>query len=689
MQLNKRKPNRLIKEKSPYLLQHAYNPVDWYPWSDEAFKKAKEEDKPIFLSIGYSTCHWCHVMERESFEDEEIAKILNENFVCIKVDREERPDIDQFYMNICIMVRGHGGWPLTIIMTPDKKPFFVGTYFPKESTYYKIGLKDLLIQLSELWKNDKEKVLARADQILKNLKLLTKQSNNVELLNDEDLKNCYLHFKDNFDQIYGGFGKAPKFPSPQNLMFLLRYFYFFNEKKALEMVIKTLKQMAKGGIFDHVGFGFHRYSTDNLWLLPHFEKMLYDQGMLILAYTEAYQITKNNEFKKTAEKIINYLLRDMKNPKGAFFSAEDADSEGEEGKFYTWDYKELKNILQEDFEVFKHISNIKPEGNYREEATNKLSGRNIIYISRDWEELSLELGKSKEELMEIFQKSLEKLFNERQKRIRPLKDTKILTDWNGIVIKALAKAGKVFNNLNYIKETKATADFIIKNLYKNGILLHRYKDGEAKINGNLDDYAFFIWGLLELYQATFEDKYLKYAIELTDKAISLFWDYEEGGFFFSSKDNKDILIRQKELYDGAYPSGNSIMYNNLVDLFKMTSNLKYKGYVESMEKLYSYPIKKVPFGSPMFLIGFMNILNPIEIVAVGDRDLSLNILNNIDRDKFLPNKVQIFKSNYTNTISDFVNNIPKSDKTKFYVCRDFTCSQPVESREEILKIIES
>jgi uncharacterized protein YyaL (SSP411 family) len=686
MQLNKRKPNRLIKEKSPYLLQHAYNPVDWYPWCDEAFEKAKKEDKPIFLSIGYSTCHWCHVMERESFEDEEIAKILNENFVCIKVDREERPDIDQFYMNICVMVRGHGGWPLTIIMTPDKKPFFVGTYFPKESTYYKIGLKDLLLQLSELWKKEKDKVLTRADQILKNLKLLSKQSTNVELLNEEDLNNCYLHFKDNFDPIYGGFGKAPKFPSPQNLMFLMRYYYFFKEKKALEMAVKTLKQMAKGGIFDHVGYGFHRYSTDNLWLLPHFEKMLYDQAMLLLAYTEAYQITKNEDFKKIVEKIIVYLIRDMENLKGAFYSAEDADSEGEEGKFYTWEYKELEKILEDDFEVFKKISNIKPEGNYREEATNRPSGRNIIHISRDWQELSLELGKSPEEIKEVYNRAIKKLFEARENRIRPLKDTKILTDWNGMVIKALSKAGRFFNIDEYIEIAKRTADFIISNLYKDGVLYHRYKDGEAKVKGNLDDYAFLIWGLIGLYQSTFEDKYLEIAINLTDKAISLFWDYEESGFFFSSKDNKDILIRQKELYDSAYPSGNSIMYNNLVDLFKMTSDLKYKRYIESMEKLYSYPIKKVPFGSPMFLIGFMNMLKPIEIVASGDKNKTLAILKDIDRE-FIPNKTQVLKSEYTTKLSDFIKNIPDSKSPLFYICRDFTCSQPVKTKEEILKEI--
>jgi len=687
MQLEERKPNRLINEKSPYLLQHAYNPVDWYPWSEEAFEKAKKEDKPIFLSIGYSTCHWCHVMERESFEDEEIAKILNENFVSIKVDREERPDIDQFYMNICILVRGHGGWPLTIIMTPDKKPFFVGTYFPKESSYYKIGLKDLLQQIIELWKKDKNKVLERAEQILKNLKYLTDRPNNIpELINEDDVDKCYLHFKDNFDRIYGGFGKAPKFPSLQNILFLFRYYYFYKESNALRMAIKTLKSMAKGGIFDHVGYGFHRYSTDNQWLLPHFEKMLYDQAMMILAYTEAYQITKNDLFKEIVQKVATYLFRDMENREGAFYSAEDADTEGEEGKFYTWEYEELKNILGDDFEIFKHISNIKKEGNYREEATNRLSGRNIIYISRDWNELVVDLNMPEDKLKNVFYNSLEKLFKEREKRIRPLKDTKILTDWNGLVIKALAKAGRVFDNDEYIQKAKKTADFIIKNAYKNGVLYHRIKDNEAKVKGNLDDYAFFVFGLLELYQSTFEDKYLKLAVELTDKAINLFWDYNEGGFFFSSKDNKDILIRQKELYDGAYPSGNSIMYNNLVDLFKITANPRYKEYVQLIEKTYAHPIKKVPFGSPMFLIGFMNMLKPIDIVSTGDKNRALKTLAQLE-EKFIPNKTQVYKSDYTSSLSEFIKNIPNSKEEKFYICKDFVCSEPVKTKGEILKII--
>jgi len=626
-------------------------------------------------------------MEKESFEDEEIAQILNENFVSIKVDREERPDIDQFYMNICIMVRGHGGWPLTVIMTPDKKPFFVGTYFPKESSYYRIGLKDLLLQMADIWKKDKQKVLNRADQILKNFKYLSKKSDEEGyFLNEEDIEKCFLHFKDNFDRIYGGFGKAPKFPSPQNLIFLLRYYHFYKDDYALNMVIKTLKNIAKGGIFDHVGYGFHRYSTDSQWLLPHFEKMLYDQAMLIWAYTEAYQITKDEFFKNTAEKIATYLFRDMENKEGAFFSAEDADSEGEEGKFYTWEYSELENILGEDFEIFKHISNIRKEGNYREEATNKLSGKNIIHISRSWDELVIDTGKTVDELKKIYNRSLEKLFKAREKRVRPLKDTKILTDWNGLVIKALSKAGRVFYNKTYIDKAKNTADFIIKHMYKDGILYHRYKDGEVAIKANLDDYAFFIFGLLELYQSTFEDKYLQIAMELMDKALELFWDNKEGGFFFSSKDNKDVLIRQKELYDGAYPSGNAVMYNNLVELFKITSDIKYKKLITKMENLYSYPLKKIPFGSPTFLIGFMNMLNPVEIVATGDKNRALDILFKVE-EVYIPEKTQIYKSEFTDKISEVIKNIPTGDKEKFYICKNFACSEPVETVETPQEII--
>ncbi len=682
-----KKPNRLINEKSPYLQQHAYNPVDWYPWGEEAFKKAEEEDKPIFLSIGYSTCHWCHVMEKESFEDEEVAKLMNETFINIKVDREERPDIDQFYMNICIMVRGHGGWPLTVIMTPDKKPFYVATYIPKESSYHRLGLKDLIKQIKELWENDREKILQRAEKILEHYQDFTKPRHSDEEITEVDITNAVLYFQDSFDKEKGGFGKAPKFPSPQNLIFLTRYSKIYKDDKTFKIVEKTLKEMKKGGIYDHVGYGFHRYSTDKEWLLPHFEKMLYDQGMLIWAYTEAYQYSKEKIFKETVEEVVEYLLRDMYNKDGAFYSAEDADSEGEEGKFYVWEYDELKDILGEDFEIFKEISNIKKEGNFREEATGKLTYKNIIYIDKSFEEVAKLFNKTPNEIENVFKESLKKLHKERKKRIRPLRDEKILTDWNGLIIKALSFAGRVFKNDKYINLAKETSEFIIKNLYIDGELYHRYKDGETKIKGNLDDYSFFIMGLIELYQSTFEDKYLELVNKLTDKLIQDFWDNINGGFYFTAKDNKDVLIRQKEFYDGAYPSGNSIAYNNLVWLYKLTTDEKYRKYIQKMEKAYSSYIKRVPYGSPMFLIGFLSMLNSTEIIFNGKKDRAIDLAKKSE-EVYIPSKVLGYKTELLDKLSDFVKNIkPVKDSVEIYICSNFSCREPINTEDMFIKVL--
>ncbi|MEN3037834.1 MAG: thioredoxin domain-containing protein, partial [Candidatus Kryptonium sp.] len=512
-----KKYNRLINEKSPYLLQHAENPVDWYPWCDEAFEKAKVEDKPIFLSIGYSTCHWCHVMEKESFEDEEVAKILNENFVSIKVDREERPDIDSVYMSVCQAMTGHGGWPLTIIMTPDKKPFFAGTYIPKHSRFGRIGLIDLLQRVSHLWKENKEKLLSLADEITTDLKQAFSQSIVNDTIDESVLSLAYDQLKSQFDPEYGGFGKAPKFPIPHNLMFLLRYWRKTGNPKALEMVEQTLNSMYLGGIYDHIGFGFHRYSTDRYWLLPHFEKMLYDQALLLIAYLETYQATQNQKYARICNEISSYVLRNLTNPNGGFFSAEDADSEGEEGKFYLWEFNELKEILnQEEFNFVVGKFNIQIDGNYYDEVRKSKTGKNIFYLT---EHLS-------NENITKWETIRQKLFKYREQRIHPLKDDKILTDWNGLMICAFARAYSVLRNENYLNIAKNSADFILKNLLKDGKLLHRFRDGEAKINAYLDDYAFLIWGLIELYEASFETKYLRNAIVLTEKMIQLFWDDE-------------------------------------------------------------------------------------------------------------------------------------------------------------------
>jgi len=681
------KPNRLINEKSPYLLQHAYNPVDWYPWCEEAFERAKKEDKPIFLSIGYSTCHWCHVMEKESFEDEEIAKVLNENFISIKVDREERPDIDKIYMDICLMLNGHGGWPLTVIMTPDKEPFFVGTYFPKESRYNRAGLKDILLGVINYWKNKREDLLNRAKKVVEYIQNENKPSK--ENISPEVIDRGYNELKNRFDKNYGGFSSRPKFPTPHNIIFLLKYYKRKNDDYALYMAEQTLKRMRLGGIFDHIGYGFHRYSTDNIWLLPHFEKMLYDQAMLIIAYSHAYQITKNPFYKKVAEEIIEYITRDMYDKEnGGFYSAEDADSEGKEGKFYLWTIEEIKHLLKDDADLFIKIFNIEEEGNFYEEATGRKTGENIIYLKKDIPELSEELKIDKDILTEKIEKWRKILFEEREKRVHPLKDDKILTDWNGLIIAALSIAGKAFENDSYINYAKSSADFILNKMYKDGRLLHRYRENEAAIDANLDDYSYFIFGLIELYEATLEDKYLENVINLTKKIIELFYDEENGGFFFTPKDREILLTREKEVYDGAIPSGNSVALYNLIKIQKITADLELEEKIYKTVQYFASDIKRLPSYHTFFLFALDYLFyGGYEIVITGDKQKALEVAKNINKE-YIPNKVLLYLSDYSKKIAPYTENMKSDEKDiNIYICKDFSCNMPVNNTEDALKLL--
>jgi hypothetical protein len=679
-----KKYNHLINEKSPYLLQHAENPVDWYPWCDEAFERAKNENKPIFLSIGYSTCHWCHVMEKESFQDEEVAKILNENFVSIKVDREERPDIDSVYMNICQAMTGHGGWPLTIIMTPDKKPFFAGTYIPKYSKYNRLGLIDLLQRIAQLWNENREKLLLLADQITDEIKQALTHIQPKETIDEQIFTQAYEQLESQFDPEYGGFGSAPKFPTPHNLMFLLRYWKITGNMKALAMVEKTLNSMSLGGIYDHIGFGFHRYSTDRQWILPHFEKMLYDQALISIAYLEAYQATGNLRYKKLCDEILSYVLRNLTNPNGGFYSAEDADSEGEEGKFYLWEFEELRKVLnQDEFNFVCEKFNVQKDGNYFDELRKGRTGKNIFYLTRQLNE----------EENEKWQKIRQKLFEHREKRIHPLKDDKILTDWNGLMIAAFAKAYSVLKIDEYLNVARKSADFILKNLYKDGKLLHRFRDGEAKIDGYLDDYSFFIWGLLELYEASFETRYLKTAIDLTETMIQLFWDGEDGGFYFTDSENKDVIFRQKELYDGAIPSGNSVVLLDLIKLAKITGRNDFNEIIDKLVETFATMVKKYPSAYTFFLSSLSFALTQsFEIFIVGKRDELGEVLKVINS-KFLPNKVILFKpsdeeSDIT-TISPFASEYKEiNGKTTIYICTNYECKKPVNDIKELSDLLE-
>ena len=686
--------NNLINEKSPYLLQHAHNPVNWFAWNNEAFEKAKKEDKPIFLSIGYSTCHWCHVMEHESFEDENVAKLMNETFVSIKVDREERPDIDNIYMSVCQMMTGSGGWPLTIIMTPDKKPFFAGTYFPKDSRGGRIGLIELIGKIKSAWKNQRKEIYKSADEITSYLEL-NNSTATTSTVNENILDDAFKKFELTFDKQYGGFGKGRKFPSPHNLIFLLRYYYKTGNISALNMVTKTLTEMRKGGIFDHIGFGFHRYSTVSNWFLPHFEKMLYDQAMLSLAYTEAYQATKDKLFEQTADEILEYVMRDMTSEQGGFYSAEDADSEGEEGKFYVWKKKEVIDILEkEDGELFTSIYNFSDKGTYHDEATGKATGTNIPFLTQTFDELSNDLNLPKNELEDKLEKMRKKLFTEREKRTHPYKDDKILTDWNGLMIAALAKAGRVFNNQNYIDAAERSVKFIYSNLIdKNGNLLHRFRENEAVINAHIDDYAFLIWGLLELYESTFNVDYLSKATELTNTLINNFWDKKNNsGFYFTSEESKDLISRPKEFYDGAIPSGNSVMFLNLQRISKLTANTKYEDYIENLNKAFKKTVEQSPTAFSQFLSGLIFYYGTsYEVIITGNKYDSKTIeMLNVLETNYSPNKV-VMLINETNKhklekIAPFTKDyVSINGKPTAYVCKNYVCNLPTTDKNEMIE----
>ena len=679
--------NRLAKESSPYLLQHKNNPVDWYPWGDEAFQKALELNRPIFLSIGYSTCHWCHVMEEESFEDEQVAQLLNDNFISIKVDREERPEIDHLYMTVCQVMTGKGGWPLTIIMTPDKYPFFAGTYFPKKGRMGRPGMIELLPAISDAWVNKKDELIQSANQIKKYLI----DSNNKELgdqLNQTILTTTNSQFINRYDKTHGGFGTKPKFPSPHNLIYLLRYHNMSGDKTSLLMVEKTLQEMRLGGIFDHVGFGFHRYSTDTEWILPHFEKMLYDQAMLTLAYTEAYQITYNQLYKDTAEEILYYVQRNMTDKRGGFYSAEDADSEGEEGLFYLWTIDEIKNILSNvESELLINTYGLNKEGNYDDEATGNRTEKNILYLKEPINNIEL-----KNRLNQI----IEKLYQARKKRIHPLKDDKILTDWNGLMIAAYAKAGDVFNSDDYIQQAEKSAQFILKNLTdNNGRLLKRYRNGNAGVDAHLDDYAFFIWGLLELYEATFNVTYLAEAIQLSNIMVDEFWDVTNGGFFLGGESSEKLIVRAKTGYDGAMPSGNSVAAMNCSKLNRITGETKWAEISDKIFITFSNEIQKTPSGYASMVNAFLfNTDNPKEIVIVGsgkDSD-TISAIEKI-KSEYVPNKVIIFKDtdDELNKLSPLakwtVTQETIDEKTTYYICQDFACKIPTTDLDLALKFI--
>ncbi len=693
--------NRLQFEKSPYLLQHADNPVDWYPWGEEAFEKARETDKPIFLSIGYSTCHWCHVMEHESFEDAEVADLLNEVFVSIKVDREERPDIDSVYMTVSQMMTGSGGWPLTILMTPDKKPFFAGTYIPKDSRFGRVGLLQLIPRVQELWKTERGKLLDSADQILQGLQSTSTAAARPDASEAEELDQTALHaayqqLEQNFDAQHGGFGSAPKFPTPHTLLFLLRWWQRSGDEQALTMVERTLQAMRLGGVYDHIGYGFHRYSTDAEWLLPHFEKMLYDQALIALAYLETYQATHNDFYADVTQEIFSYVLRDMTAPSGGFYSAEDADSEGEEGKFYVWSAAEIRNVLStEEATLFLKIYNFEENGNFREQSTGETTGDNIVFLRQPPGQLAADAGMSEQQLRDALAGIRQKLFDIREQRVHPHKDDKILVDWNGLMIAALAKGAQVLNEPRYAEAAERSAQFILHTMRdENGRLLHRYRDGNAAVQAYLDDYAFLIWGLLELYETTFDIAYLEQALTLQQDLDARFWDdasvallsrKQRGGYFFTADNTDNVLVRQKQVYDGAVPAGNSVAMLNLVRLGRLTANTSFEAKAARLSQIFSHTIRQAPSAYTFFLLGADFGLGPShEVVIIGDvhADDTQRLLQALRRE-FLPNNVVVVRS--VNEVSaGLLNLVPYVEpyvsidgkSATVYVCRNYICNLP-------------
>lgn len=699
------KPNKLINEKSPYLIQHAYNPVEWHPWGEEAFQKARDEDKPIFLSIGYSTCYWCHVMEREVFENEHIAATMNKLFVNIKVDREERPDVDRVYMSALQAMTGSGGWPMSMFLTTELKPFYGATYVPPTSKYGLPGFEDLIQQLATGWKTRRDEVNESGEKILEHIREASQNITSTGELNKEMLLKGAQQFKNGFDEEYGGFGESPKFPRPPGINFLLRAYYRFEDSESLQMVIRTLLQMAKGGMYDHLGGGFHRYSVDRYWRVPHFEKMLYDQAQLAVNYLEAYQITGDNYFADITRDVLAYVGRVMSDANGGFYSAEDAESvidpaephEKEEGAFYVWSKSEIDALLGDDAEIFNYFFGVNDYGNAPQgsDPHSVFVEKNILYKAHSISETSNKFERSTDEINNLLEESKKILFNAREKRPLPHKDDKILTSWNGLMISAFAKAYQVLNEPGYLEKAQKAADFILENLYNAAEkrLLHRWRDGEAKIDATLEDFSFFSQGLIDLYEASFDEKYLKFAVELSEVMINDFYDDAEGGFFDTSGKDKSILVRTKEDYDSAEPTGNAVAINNLLRLSAFTGNTAWYDMAYKSVLAFSGKLEKMPYAMPQMLIALDSLLyKPKQIIIAGSKndETAYRMIREIFT-RFMPDKVvvKIDPKDAQNSITFASKVVQSSPETTAYVCENFACRLPVKTVKELLGLFET
>lgn len=688
------KPNRLAKETSPYLLQHAYNPVDWYPWGEEALEKAKNDDRPIFLSIGYSACHWCHVMAHESFEDDEIARIMNENFINIKVDREERPDLDDIYQRASQLAMGTGGWPLSVFLTPDQKPFYVGTYFPKDSSshYNMPGFKTILLQLSAAYRNKNDEIQAASSEFIDALSQMAKDVVTRTTYTQETrlersiLDEAAVGLLQMGDRIYGGFGHAPKFPNVSNLMFLLRYYDINGMSRFRDFVVFTADRMAAGGIHDQLGGGFARYATDQKWLVPHFEKMLYDNALLSQLYVELYQSTKADRHMQITRKILDYVIREMTHPEGGFYSAQDADSEHEEGKFYVWHKKEIASILSDQTatDIFCEHYGVTEGGNFE--------GKNILNIKVPEATLVQRHSKTPKQVTQIIEDASAKLFAAREKRVKPGKDEKILTSWNGLMISGFAKGYCVSGNTKYLQAAKNGVKFIESKLASNeGRLRRTFKDGQSKLNAYVEDYAFYVSGLLDLFAVDSKQEYLDRAIKYNDFMLQHFWDEAEGNLFFTSDDHEHLIARTKNLYDLAIPSGNSMAASNLIRLYHYTQNNSYLDRAVRMMKSGAGPAAENPFGFGQMLNAiYLYLKRPVEVTVIttdgsGNTDNS-SLVAWLNR-QFLPHSINaVVSSSELVTLHNypyFKGRAAEGEGETAFVCKNFSCSLPIKSCKEL------
>ncbi len=682
-------PNRLAGEKSPYLLQHAENPVEWYPWGEEAFRKARLEDKPVFLSIGYSTCHWCHVMEHESFEDEEVAGVLNRNFVCIKVDREERPDIDQVYMNACQAATGSGGWPLSIFMGPDKKPFYTGTYFPKKSRMGMPGLVEVAQRIAELWAGERDQLGRISEHIARAIEPRGPEC--AGELPGRDLSDkAHKRLAESFDRVWGGFGRAPKFPSAHSLSFLIRRHWRDPRSDALQMVEKTLLSMRSGGIFDQLGFGFHRYSVDERWIEPHFEKMLYDQAMLALAYTDAFLATGNERYATVTRQIFEYVMREMLSPEWGFYSAQDADSEGSEGAFYTWTPEQVAGVLGKDAsEIFCRAYGITSRGNFHDRTS-------ILHIPESFDKLAASLGTGLAELENLLENGRNRLFDVREKRVHPLKDDKILAAWNGLMIAALARGAQALGENLYAEAAIRAADFVLHEMQNDaGRIYRRYRRGEPANPGYADDYAFLIWGLIELYETVFDVTWLAEAVRLQEEMTRIF-GAPDGGFYYAGNDGEQMIVAEKPVYDGALPSSNSVAALNLLRLGRLTGNPEFEKQADFLLRSFAGEVAVNPAAYSQFLQALDFAHGPTqEILVAGDLSVpeTREMMESIHR-IHLPNRVLMLKESgrpgaELAEIAPFTASVMvEGAGPAAYVCQGFSCQNPVKSVAALTAILQ-